>query len=116
MLSGLRRRGLLFGWTLFEYGPFDGRALYPVAVKGSAADAPPVVGEVVEVDWDDREVQRVVSIEVGAGYSVAVTSVRSHGADVDAVIFEWRRQDDDWVHSRIESGDWLTHRMLRGTS
>lgn len=107
-LSGERRLATLWGWSLYGYGPSRAQILYPLAVRGGAADAAPVVGEVVEINWADPAVAEVVRIERQAGYVATLVTVQVDGSWVEAVAFEWQRQDDDWIQDRIESGDWLT--------
>ena len=112
-LSGERRLATLWGWTLFGYGPSRAQVLYPLAVRGASSGSSPVVGEVVEVDWLDPMVMEAVQIERRAGYVPARVDVNVlDGFTVEAIVFEWRYQDDDWIQDRIESGDWKTFQAV----
>lgn len=111
-LSGERRLAVLWGWTLYGYGPSRAEVLYPLAVRGASPGSAPVVGEVVEVDWLDSMVREAVDIETKAGYVPARVEVHRQVDTVDAIVFEWRHQDDDWIQDRIESGDWLTFQKV----
>jgi gamma-glutamylcyclotransferase (GGCT)/AIG2-like uncharacterized protein YtfP len=85
-----------------HYAP--GTNSYPVLLPGDKDDR--VYGELLYLDLDDRDVQYVMLMEVGSGYSATWADVTLDGdtAPVRSLVFTWHPRDGYGTH--IEGGSW----------
>lgn len=112
---GERHAAWLWGYTLFEYAG----GAYPVMMEATGKH---VIGEVVDVA-DLDEFVRVHAIETGAGYEAHTVNVRTvverrDGSglrdvfDEQALAYVFPHVDDDGIGAHVESGDWVTHKLM----